>query len=80
MIRTILRSSLCSLTRTKVSPVEIFGKLSYVNLINARSVHITSANEKEIRIGNEKVRIRGDYKNITLEGEHTVEVQSAVHK
>ena len=77
MIRSLLRSSLCSLSRTKVSPVEKLIRVSRVTSPSPRGIHITSTDLKEFRVGSQKLRSTDIGKHVVLDGEGTVEVQSS---
>ncbi|XP_076245009.1 mitochondrial ribosomal protein S11 [Calliopsis andreniformis] len=77
MIKSILQSSVFPCARTKVSPVKVFTKLSSINLTSIRSIHITSINGKEYRTGNSKIRATDTKKHVRLDGEDSVEIQTA---
>lgn len=77
MIRSLLRSSLCSLSRTKVSPIEKLVRVSRITSSSSRGIHITSTDLKEFRVGSQKVRSTDLGKHVVLDGEDTVEVQSS---
>lgn len=76
MITSTLRSVIRFVAKTKAVDIEKFSELSYLNLTNVRSIHITSNVLKNIRIENKKRRIPSTSRSDAVEGENSFSINA----
>lgn len=71
MFQSILQSAIRPFARSMILPVEKLAVLPVINSIDARSIHLTSKVEKDLKIGKDKIRLK-PMKSTAAAGEDSV--------